>query len=399
MGRIGVESVPARKKVIQLLRDSKHFVGLVEYLQSTSPFDKLYSAETVQWNVASIVDIIFEGCRPESKGGWRSNIDIRLMRQSTEKVLPLIESELAKPNWEFLLLSPIYGLSVPDSVQLAPPFSCTVKRLGGPELSSLFEPIALVSPQVSAAEMKSLEDLYSIVLDLSVPKPHNPLDPVSLTEPTRSVERIVDLMSLYKEGDIYCEGLYLVPRSVLWPTINSSLQCPGSILTGTSLTLESADVPRIEEFAVEVQKMLIESQKSRKTRYIDVSIRYFSSSRRKKDLSDRLVDLVTAFEALASEDRGEITFTLSSRIATLSSSSLSDRARIFWEFRKLYSKRSKIVHGDANEPDVTREEILALERLYRLCLRRVLHDYPVRTKDELILKLDNSLLSPPTGGS
>jgi hypothetical protein len=159
-------------------------------------------------------------------------------------------------------------------------------------------------------------------------------------------------------------------------------------------TLELSDVARIEEFAANVQKLMLESQKSKKTRYLDVSIRYFASSRQKRDLSDRLVDLMTAFEALMSEDRGEITFTLSSRVATLSSSSMTERAQIFRDFKKLYSKRSKIVHGDANEPEVTREEILKLEEFYRSCTKKIFAKGQIKTKDEFISELDDLLLNP-----
>ena len=120
----------------------------------------------------------------------------------------------------------------------------------------------------------------------------------------------------------------------------------------------------------------------------------FSSSYEKRDLADRLIDLVIALEALFGDsDSSSTTYKMAMRGACWLYAKESDRHAAFRTIKKLYGYRSRIVHGNsALGKDLTGQQVNDLECMVRSGLRKFLDwqvkngETPSGTKiDELIM--------------
>ena len=98
----------------------------------------------------------------------------------------------------------------------------------------------------------------------------------------------------------------------------------------------------------------------------------FSSSYEKRDIADRLVDLVIAMETLFGDgDSGSIAYKVAMRGASWLHSTGSERRAAFDTIKKLYGYRNKVVHGSLNQYP-TSQEVNELEGVVRLALRKFL---------------------------
>ena len=110
---------------------------------------------------------------------------------------------------------------------------------------------------------------------------------------------------------------------------------------------------------------------------LQIAMARFSSSYEKRDLADRLVDLVIALESLFGDGKGgDITYKLAMRGAYWLYESRNERRVALANIKKLYDYRSKIVHGSLGK-ELTDQQVSELECMVRLGLRKFL-DWKVR---------------------
>ncbi|MDO8635819.1 MAG: HEPN domain-containing protein, partial [Dehalococcoidia bacterium] len=102
-----------------------------------------------------------------------------------------------------------------------------------------------------------------------------------------------------------------------------------------------------------------------------IAINRFSSSYDKRTLADKLVDLMIAMEALLGSQT-EITYKIALRFAYLLYPPSEDRKDAFRRIKKVYSERSKLVHGDRLEPKYTETQVDNFEDEVRRLIIKVL---------------------------
>ena len=117
-----------------------------------------------------------------------------------------------------------------------------------------------------------------------------------------------------------------------------------------------------------------------------------SSSYEKRDLADRLIDLVIALEALfGGGGSSAIAKNLANRSAWWLHTNETERCAAFKTIKKLYRYRNKVVHGNLGR-DLPDDRVNELEGMVRSGLRKFLEwqvdhgETPSGTKiDELIM--------------
>lgn len=122
---------------------------------------------------------------------------------------------------------------------------------------------------------------------------------------------------------------------------------------------------------------------------------YFESHHTRVKKTDQLVDLIIALEALLSpENQGELTFRMSQGMAVLLAANATERTEIFQFIKRMYNRRSDLVHGRGNPTGgelVTAEDIARLGNCLRQCILRflVFHFRGAQTRktvhDEIVL--------------
>ena len=95
---------------------------------------------------------------------------------------------------------------------------------------------------------------------------------------------------------------------------------------------------------------------SKDRKKLQIVIGRWIKSTANKDIEDKIIDLVIAFEALYLPDAGESTFKLAVRASWHLGSGKEDRKKLLTEFKELYKCRSAVVHGGELKESVTIEE-------------------------------------------
>ncbi|HVB33592.1 MAG TPA: hypothetical protein VNJ52_04340 [Patescibacteria group bacterium] len=133
---------------------------------------------------------------------------------------------------------------------------------------------------------------------------------------------------------------------------------------------------------------------------------YFEFSHTQDKPADRLISLAIALESLLSpNDKSEFTFRIAQSVSQLVGTTPEERANIFREIKKFYSRRSQLVHGQYDVDPylegkfVTHEECerwaspirLAILRFFVLYLRGRDH------REEILNRLSLAALDAETG--
>jgi hypothetical protein len=105
--------------------------------------------------------------------------------------------------------------------------------------------------------------------------------------------------------------------------------------------------------------------------------RLLAAARERASPTDALIDAVIVWENLFGTREGEVTLRVSASLAWLLGEDAASRGRIFRDAKKLYTLRSKIVHG-ASEPEGA-EAVESRRRAVELstaALRALFRDHP-----------------------
>lgn len=101
------------------------------------------------------------------------------------------------------------------------------------------------------------------------------------------------------------------------------------------------------------------------------ALRRFGSSYERRDLEDRLIDLVIAMEALFGDGQGSVAYKVAMRGASWLHPRGEGRVKAFREIKKLYDLRSRAVHGGKPKA-IQRDQVDELEETVRRSLIKFL---------------------------
>jgi len=175
--------------------------------------------------------------------------------------------------------------------------------------------------------------------------------------------------------------------------------------------LEDSEMRDVEEwvkvyFSKAVQRKL-KNRQSGFQQMLTRAGRYYESSLMRETNPERLIDLAIALESMltSASTKSELTFRLAQSLAHLLGTSSGDRFEIFKAAKKLYDRRSQLLHGQYNVEDyangryVSDEEISCWAALIRRALVRlaVLYMRGTDNREEFLLKLSQAALDSAVG--
>ncbi len=146
-----------------------------------------------------------------------------------------------------------------------------------------------------------------------------------------------------------------------------------------------------------------------KDKALNIAIKRFNDSFTRREVEDRIIDLMIAFEAmfLKESEKMELTFKLSLRTAIFLEDVDAERENLFEFMKKAYDTRSDIVHGvktkdkikvkrsiNAGEYDeyTLNEFVNKLEDIFRECLLKYIQEYREYQINKLIDLIDKNIL-------
>jgi hypothetical protein len=86
--------------------------------------------------------------------------------------------------------------------------------------------------------------------------------------------------------------------------------------------------------------------------FLAIAIRRFIFVHERKNLEDKLIDIMVGFEALFLYGNSNKSYNMSRRAAILMGGTISQRAQAFEILRAGYNQRSRLLHGDINNLDL-----------------------------------------------
>lgn len=102
---------------------------------------------------------------------------------------------------------------------------------------------------------------------------------------------------------------------------------------------------------------------SRGKLYLTIALDYFRHGNSAERNEDKLINYMIAMEALYLHERDELSYRLSHRVSSLLGETDEERDEVFGNMRKMYRKRSEVVHGE--QTSISDEEISALRKHVR----------------------------------
>jgi len=147
-----------------------------------------------------------------------------------------------------------------------------------------------------------------------------------------------------------------------------------------------------------------------KDKALNIAIKRFNDSFTRREVEDRIIDLMIAFEAmfLKETEKMELTFKLSLRTAIFLEDVGAERENLFEFMKKAYDTRSDVVHGvktkdkikvnrsiNAEEKDeyTLNEFVNKLEDIFRECLLKYIQKYRGYQINKLIDLMDKKSLN------
>ena len=156
---------------------------------------------------------------------------------------------------------------------------------------------------------------------------------------TPYIERIMTALRLFKKGSIYYSAILSYPK--IWRDIWIISSHERGKAYGQYYELTDEDVENLKTFWSKFKSLNIQNYQ-----FLDVAIRRFNFSYERKLSEDKLIDYITAFEALYLKGvEKELGYRLALRCACFLGKDGEERKKIFEILKSAYDARSKIVHG------------------------------------------------------
>jgi len=186
----------------------------------------------------------------------------------------------------------------------------------------------------------------------------------------------IRLMRLFKEGNI-CMPLiyyyYFIDNKI--PKLLTRSCTTLHITSKPRYTLENSEMPDLQRFIRDTRLPFTES-------FLQLAFENFELSYQTHNINLSFLSLMISLETLFQpSNQGELRYKISRNTAVLLGKETGDSKLIFSKVRKLYDKRSKIVHtGKSNVID--KEDLLKLRYYARESIKEI--DKMGKNKDELL---------------
>ena len=159
-----------------------------------------------------------------------------------------------------------------------------------------------------------------------------------------SFDKVISAMRLFKKGTFGYNRITIKQYSAC-PVSKASMSSGKNYYEpyrGTQYNLSKDEVEGLVKFWEAYKDVNFE-----KNRFIELAVRRFNLSHIRKDLEDKLIDMMIAFEALYLTDNAELSYKLATRAAFILGidKKKSEQKEIYLFLKKAYAIRSQIVHG------------------------------------------------------
>jgi len=206
-----------------------------------------------------------------------------------------------------------------------------------------------------------------------------------------NTEKIITALRLFSRGAVRYSTILTYPK--VWRTYFSSLHYKRGI-SGLSYILTNDEAENFKAFWKKIESLNIQEYP-----FMDVAVRRFISSYERRLPEDKLIDFITAFEALfLKKEEGELSYRLALRCAYFLGQNKEERKKTYEIIRDAYKVRNKIVHGKAAELPYLTELSTEVEEYLRQSIKKFL-DYlqaePCDEKihDKIIDKIDEAIIA------
>jgi len=216
---------------------------------------------------------------------------------------------------------------------------------------------------------------------------------------TPHIERIITALRVFMKGSIYYSAILKYPK--VWRTYWNVSSHGGEKVYGSRYELTDEDVENLKAFWNKFK-----SFKHKKLSFLDVAIRRFNFSYERRLPEDKLIDYITAFEALYLKGaREELGYRLALRCAYFLGKDKEERKRIFEILKGAYDVRSKIVHGGQIQSKSLNKIInklnlkslaelsMKVEEYLRESIRMFLDYLQSKSHDEIIKEIDEKIIA------
>ena len=216
---------------------------------------------------------------------------------------------------------------------------------------------------------------------------------------TPYIEKVITTLRLFKKGSIHYSAILDYPK--VWKNHWGVSSHGGGEIYGPRYELTDKDIESLKAFWNKFKSLNTQNYP-----FLDVSIRRFNFSYERRLPEDKLIDYITAFEALYLKGvEKELSYRLALRCACFLGKDGEERRKIFEILKSAYDARSKIVHGEPiesksfkkllNKLNLNLPELsMQVEEYLRESIKTFLHFLQKsESHDEIIKEIDEKIIT------
>jgi len=224
------------------------------------------------------------------------------------------------------------------------------------------------SNSISPIQLKAVIETQIISMkligDQALKSPGNIVLPSK--EARQRFELVLTALKLLKAGSVNFDPIHSNQANWLFQISSATSKLKNTYPLGATYFLSSSDIGELKKIAEALKTLGQCSNKS-----LEIALRRLGYATERINPEDKLIDAMIAFESMilsdvgAPQERGELRFRLSLRVAHLLGGDRNQMESNFKLMKKAYDLRSKVVHGDLLTPEENKNVDLTLE----LCRR------------------------------
>jgi hypothetical protein len=186
----------------------------------------------------------------------------------------------------------------------------------------------------------------------------------------------IKLLRLYKKGDIFLRFSFLYFKDKIKPSIFETVR-ENPLGGRTIFSLKNHEIPEAQNL-VNIIKIPFQYD------FLQLAFDSFNLSYETNIPNLLFLSLMMSMEALFNPGSSEIAFQISRNAAVLLGKDKNDAEQIFKNMKKLYGKRSNIVHGSKTKENkkISKEDIIGLREYVRQSIKEIY--FIGKDKDEVI---------------
>ncbi len=198
--------------------------------------------------------------------------------------------------------------------------------------------------QLKADWMQGARGSHALLVEHRVLKSPDNVRLTDVFNPVLLLDRALLALRLYREGDVRAGRYFFVRPALLSTRMPGGISGSASWKPGEEYRAEKGDLTGLREYYALLVKF--ESFHASGWKNISVALRRFTAVYDDdwKRHEDQVIDAMIAIEALLGAGQ-EITYRLSSRVASLLARSDDERLELYDMVKRYYDLRSTIVHG------------------------------------------------------